>query len=149
MLYHPKDGSVQAQLDLDEIEIDETAEPAVSPTVVKIEKPAPRTIRGSHIARHHHALHDAVKVELILDILAGRVVITDWTVPQLALLFGISVGPIYKARKGTKAHHPGRPADVLTRTWEAADPSERLDFAMRVGTASLWDTMTAAIDAAE
>jgi hypothetical protein len=105
-----------------------------------------REISGSYVAKKR--LSDAAKVELILAILDGQVRIVNWTVPQLAALFKISVGPIYKARRGTEAHHPRKLADVLERSWKGADPVERLDFAKRVGPEPLFDTAVAAVDSA-
>jgi hypothetical protein len=103
-----------------------------------------REISGSYVAKKR--LSNAARIELILAILDGQVCIVNWTVPQLAALFKISAGRIYAARKGTKAHHPRKPADVLERAWQGADPAARLDFAKRVGPEPLFDTAIAATD---
>jgi hypothetical protein len=129
-----------------DVEIDETV---VSFVTLCKEGDHPATtvnfaVAGSFIA--HGKLSVAEKVDLILELLANRAVIFDWTVPQLAGLFGISPGNVYKALKGTKAHHPRKPADVLTRTWDAADPAARLEFAKRIGPDGLFDAAVAAVD---
>jgi hypothetical protein len=103
-----------------------------------------REISGLYVAKN--GLNDAAKIRLILDILAGKVRIVNWTVPQLAALFKISVGPVYEARKGSNAHRPRKSADVLTRTWNAAAPTARLEFAKRVGPEPLFDVAVAAVD---
>jgi hypothetical protein len=103
-----------------------------------------REISGSYVAKKH--LSNAAKIELILAILDGEVRIVGFTVPQLAALFKLSASAIYAARKGTEAHHPRKPADVLERTWNGADPVARLDFAKRVGPEPLFNTIVAAVD---
>jgi hypothetical protein len=103
-----------------------------------------REITGSYVAKKR--LSHAARIELILQILDGQVRIVNWTVPQLAALFKVSAGPIYAARKGTEAHHPRKPADVLERAWQGADPVARLDFAKRVGPEPLFDAAVAAVD---
>jgi hypothetical protein len=101
-------------------------------------------VSGTFIA--HGKLTMAEKLELIIELFANRAVIFNWTAPQLAGLFGMSPGSVYKALKGTKARHPRKPADVLTRTWNAADPVARREFAKRVSPEALFDTAVAAVD---
>jgi hypothetical protein len=97
-------------------------------------------VPGTFIA--HGKLTVAEKVELILELLANRAVIFDWTVPQLARLFGISPGSVYKATKPRSR----KPEDVMTNAWNAADPVARLEFARRVGPEPLFDTAIAAVN---
>jgi hypothetical protein len=97
-------------------------------------------VSGTFLA--HGKLTVAEKVELILELLANRAVIFDWTVPQLARLFGISPGAVYRATKPRSR----KPEDVMTKAWNAADPVARLEFAKRISPEALFDTAVAAVD---
>jgi hypothetical protein len=99
-------------------------------------------VSGTFIA--HGKLSMAEKLELILALLANRAVLMNWTVPQLARLFGISPGVVYKATKPRSR----KPEDVMARAWNAADPVARRAFAKRVSPEALFDTAVAAVDAA-
>jgi hypothetical protein len=97
-------------------------------------------VSGTFIA--HGKLTVAEKVELILELLANRAVIFDWTVPQLARLFGISPGSVYRATK-PRSRKPDAP---LATAGRAPEPPPRLEFAKRVSPEVLFDTAVAAVD---
>jgi hypothetical protein len=103
-----------------------------------------RTVSGRSLV--HWKLTKRDKRRLALEILAGHVSVTAFTVRQAAALVGLDVDYIRTTRNGGNGGNGHRPepkppslADMLAK----ASPDERAEAAARLGPAVIWDSMVA------
>jgi hypothetical protein len=98
-----------------------------------------RTVSGRSLV--HWRLTKRDKRRLALEILAGRVGVTHFTVRQAADLVGLDVAYIRTARNGGNGSNGHQPKRTLADMLASASSSERADAAARLGPAVVWDEM--------
>jgi hypothetical protein len=98
------------------------------------------TVSGQYLAKNR--LSKRGRAQLATDILAGKVMATDFTIKQLVVLCRVSRPYIVEARNRTR-----RPdyATRLARAWRIADSDERIQFIRRADPERVFDALTAAI----
>jgi hypothetical protein len=109
--------------------------PPTTPTATTI-----RRVTGQFLAKNR--LSKRARAQLAADILAGKAVITDYTIKQLAVLCRVSVPYVTEARN--RARRPDY-ATRLTRAWRVADSDQRIQFIRRADPERVFDALTAAI----
>jgi hypothetical protein len=109
--------------------------PATAPTATAV-----RRVTGQHLAKVRLSKRD--RAQLAADVLAGRVVITDFTIKQLAMLCRVSARYVSAARN--RACRPDY-ATRLARAWQVADPDQRIQFIRRAGPERIFDATVQAI----
>jgi hypothetical protein len=103
--------------------------------------PPPR-VTGQFLARCR--LSKWQRARLAAHIIDGKLVVTDLTDKQIAALCGVSVTYAYAVnRKG--ARHKPDPAERLTRSWDLANPEQRVAFARAAGAERVFDVVAQAI----
>ena len=95
---------------------------------------AVRRVSGQFLAKNH--LSKRARARLAADVLAGKAVITDFTVKQAAALCRVSTPYIAEARGRTPA------ATRMLRDWNAADHEARVAFARAVGAERVFDVIS-------
>jgi len=93
----------------------------------------PRIIKGQFLCKNRWSKRD--RAQLAADLLAGRAMVADLTVGQVALLCRVSRPYVNEARE------PDRAAARLLRDWKAADANQRIAFARRAGVEMLFDVL--------
>jgi hypothetical protein len=92
-------------------------------------------VSGQYLAKNR--LLKKNRAKLAVDILNGKILVTNFTVRQLAELCRITAPTIYAARRP--------PAAALSKAWDKATKCERAEF-VRPRTESVWSALVHAID---
>jgi hypothetical protein len=100
-----------------------------------------RTVNGRSLV--HWRLTKRDRRRLALEILAGRVAVTAFTVRQAAALVGLDVDYIRTARNGGNSDQPKPRQPSLADLLVNSSAEERASAAARLGPAVVWDTMVA------
>jgi hypothetical protein len=96
-----------------------------------------RVLSGQYLSKNR--LGKRARARLAADVLAGKAVITDFTIKQAAALCRVSTPYVTEARGRTPA------ATRLLRDWNAADHAARVAFARAVGAERVFDVITEAV----
>jgi hypothetical protein len=101
----------------------------------------PHRVTGQYLARNQ--LGKRPRARLAADISAGKVIVTDFTIKQLANICRVSIPYIAKARQGGRKLQD--PVARLLRDWDTATSEQRVAFARIVGVDQVWDAMIAPV----
>jgi hypothetical protein len=110
------------------------------PTTTTPTATAVRRVTGQFLAKNR--LSKRARAQLAADVLAGKAVITDFTIRQLSTVCRVS--PLYIAEARNKARRPDY-ATRLARAWQVADSDQRIQFIRRAGPERIFDATVQAI----
>jgi hypothetical protein len=99
-----------------------------------------RRVSGQYLAKNR--LPKKARAQLAADIIAGKVMVSDFTIKQLTVLCRVS-GPYVTAARN-RARRPDY-ATRLARAWQVADSDQRIQFIRRADPERVFDALTAAI----
>jgi hypothetical protein len=97
---------------------------------------ATHRVSGQFLAKNR--LNKRARARLAAEIIAGRTVVSDLTVKQVAALCGVSIPYIMEARQ------PDRAVARLLREWSTAGDGQRVAFACAAGVERMFDVVVQA-----
>jgi hypothetical protein len=109
--------------------------PPTTPTATAV-----RRVTGQFLAKNR--LSKRGRAQLAADIIAGKVMVSDFTIKQLAALCRVSRPYVTAARN--RARRPDY-ATRLAHAWQVADFDQRIQFIRRAGPERIFDATVQAI----